>query len=318
MIVIFLVVIGHVIITVRVRSEASFHPLVLRAIYDFHMPFFFLMSGALFDEKRYEGVPFADFFLGKVRTILVPYLTFESIGAVYHILADHMTVRRVLWNMFTGHVNVGANWFLLAFFGGEILFFLLLRCRVPWYVTTAVFLASSQFFPLIIDNKEVYGAVSFPALLLYRSIIAVFCIFGGYYLKKFVFAKTDKGLFVTAAVLLVLTVRYNSQIDICDGHINDPILFCVGGLAGTYLVLAVSRGLAELPGSGLLAFIGRNAITIMGTHHLVIYYIRTFTELGAVQSDAPAILGIILAVELPLVYLFDKFLPPFLLGRKKK
>lgn len=62
---------------------------VFTGLYFFHMPLFFLVSGAFFKIK--EGVSFAQYTRNRAKRLLRPYLVFLAVSLVFHLLSA------VLW-----------------------------------------------------------------------------------------------------------------------------------------------------------------------------------------------------------------------------
>lgn len=80
---IVLVVLGH----------NSFSDYATQAIYLFHMPLFFVISGFL---DRLEGINFGDYVRKKLRRLMYPYITFGILIMVYNTLFDALSGKRSL------------------------------------------------------------------------------------------------------------------------------------------------------------------------------------------------------------------------------
>lgn len=58
-----------------------------KAIYTFHVPLFFLLSGILFSVQKYSS--FGSFFKRKFITLVVPYLSFSILNYIFWLLVYH-------------------------------------------------------------------------------------------------------------------------------------------------------------------------------------------------------------------------------------
>lgn len=61
-------------------------PQMLKFIYTFHIPLFFVISGILFSEKSVKKPSFWEFLLKKVKALIVPYLFLDITGGLYSAL----------------------------------------------------------------------------------------------------------------------------------------------------------------------------------------------------------------------------------------
>lgn len=72
-------------IALVVLGHNSFHEYVTLAIYLFHMPLFFVISGFL---DKLEGISFVDYSRKKIKRLMYPYLTFGVLIILYNTLFD--------------------------------------------------------------------------------------------------------------------------------------------------------------------------------------------------------------------------------------
>lgn len=62
-------------------------------------------------------------------------------------------------------------------------------------------------------------------------------------------------------------------------------------------------------------FIGRNIITIMGTHYILIEKLYKLLRLGSGDKSFIILFLVVLLVEIPWIYLYEKYIP-FLIEKK--
>lgn len=295
------------------------HPKMLAFIYTFHMPLFFIISGILFSEKSFRETSFSKFLIKKIKSLIVPYLFLDITGGIYNVLSSSLVnfsaIKMVVINTLTFHNNIGADWFLFALFIGELGLYLFLRYYRPiykYFVWIPFFLIDIYYpFSIYWINVTVRGIIAFTFILL------------GYLFKEYYKNDINKrwdaiilSFFLTYSVSI-----FNGQIDIWGGSIGSPVLCLVGGLAGAYCIIGVSKNIT----SRMLVFIGQNSVTMMGTHMIIIVLIwslltkTVFVLLPTWMYNAyGAILffALVVITNLPIMYLYNRFLP-FLIGKSK-
>lgn len=85
------------------------------AIYAFHMPLFFLLSGYFFLKSSKKGI--RQYVKSKISTILYPYLVWSLIQILIQFFASNYTNGEIVFNdVFTFFLPRGQFWFLLALF----------------------------------------------------------------------------------------------------------------------------------------------------------------------------------------------------------
>ena len=123
---ILLMIIGH----------CNFPYSILRVIFTFHMPLFFLISGFLYKEK-----PLVKRIKGNMKKIILPYIFTCFIVWLYFIIYknDYMwglsifTANGSLPVFNYNNLKVGPLWFLVCYFVAAIYFHYLLKIRNEWF-----------------------------------------------------------------------------------------------------------------------------------------------------------------------------------------
>lgn len=119
-------------IALVVLGHNSFNEHVTQAIYLFHMPLFFVMSGFL---DRLEGISFVDYVRKKLRRLMYPYITFGILIMIYNTLFDALSGNRspvkllkrigaiaygnLIWE--NNSEYIGTLWFLAGLFCSGII-----------------------------------------------------------------------------------------------------------------------------------------------------------------------------------------------------
>ena len=148
--------------------------------------------------------------------------------------------------------------------------------------------------------------------LLFRGILGFVFMLAGNLLKKqlmaFSWPKIGGAFFLTAAAAAVC-FKFSLGNSFYDGVLRSPLLYLVSGVCGTYFVL----GLADRIPWKWPSRIGENALTVMGTHQLVLYPIPG-------NSSPLWVIGVFLliaAVEAALILIINRVCPA-LVGRPRK
>lgn len=302
-----LVVLGHVLNYANPAYDIIPYTLAQEWIGAFHMPAFFVLSGLLTDGEKWRGRSAGAYFVRKARTLLVPYLFFECIAILYkHFVLHSVSLLEGLRLMATVRCNVGADWFLPAMFLACALYYLYIRFphKMAWGVGGAALLLG---LPFVMSTRGGHLQV-----LLFRGALGFVFMLAGNLLKKrltaFSWPKIGGAFFLTAAAAAVC-FRFSLGNSFYDGVLRSPLLYLVSGVCGTYFVL----GLASRIPWKWPSRIGENALTIMGTHQLVLYTIP--------GNSSPLWVGgmflLIAAVEAALILIINRVCPA-LVGRPRK
>ena len=86
---IILVVFAHTIVP-QIRENSFRAKFVWIFIYNFHMPLFFFLSGYLFEKGLPKYTDKGKFVLGKLKYLMIPYLTFSVFAYVFINFALHI------------------------------------------------------------------------------------------------------------------------------------------------------------------------------------------------------------------------------------
>lgn len=299
-----LVVGGHVLNYANPGYDILPYTLVQVVITSFHMPAFFLLSGLLAEETVWRERSFLWLVKSRCRTLLIPYLFFETVAILYKCLVLHsLTLREGLYRMVTLRCNVGADWFLPAMLLANVLFWLYARCpgRYRWIPALIVAFTVPPLFPA----GHGWG-------LLFRGVLGFGFMLLGQLLRQQL--TRIKPMRVMAAFLLMAAasaagLKLGLGNDFYGCALDSPLLFIVSGVCGTYVVLA----LAQYMDWRWLRVIGTSSLTIMGTHQLVLYTVGG----SASPLWVAAMLLLIAGVETVVVLVTNHFCP-FLVGKSRK
>ena len=288
-------VLGHVFLEGPIRHF----------IYTFHMPAFLIIVGMLFHSRASLDKPIFSFLLSRVRTLLIPFVFFECIGVFTDIVCHGVSinVKGYCYNIIMQQYNNGPDGFLIHLFGAEIIFLI--------------------FYKILHNNKILHASAGIMVMLLAFGvkgqtyslirIVGIYCGFitVGYYLFSQI--KSSKGLIIMA---LIITIAVSYQGFYIDETFGNPIIgmiyFC-GAVCGSYVVLSISK----LIHSKLLAYYGKNTLTVLGTHNAILFPIRTYITSSFSIFSGMVVFIFIIFLEFPIMILFEKFVP-VLVGKRPK
>ena len=256
---------GHVLLaSTDLVPLASFF---LKFIYSFHMPAFLIISGILFDANKQKKRKTSEYIINKVKNIMIPYFLFEVFGGIVHYVftyGERETIPTVVKNIITFHSYVGANWYLLTYLFCSILFFLKNKIRENKQFEDVI-LAFIIFIGISIS--QYVGFIRLNTFIL-RILLAFFLILIGNILKSEILSFNWKHVFI-AVIGLLISVSFNSNVFLHAMMIGNPVLFLLGGICGSYLVIQVTNIIK----GNIFKILGRYSIVPMGIHQNIIWII---------------------------------------------
>ncbi len=286
-------------------------------IHVFHVPAFFVISGFLFNYSSSIDKKPVSFIISRINGLLIPFLFFEVLAALWQFFFfDNPTsIVGYIYNTLTLHVNSSTNWFIITLFFAEILFYFAHRYLKNKYVLSVfalVFFVAVSFAPNTIHL----------AVVLCRILLAYSFIVFGYYALPLLLKATKAIILPVAAVITAVCpfINAGSGIDGVDFNsmiLNNSILFFLGGIAGTVLIINMSKFIAN---SKSLNFFGKNSIIICGTQAEL--YITIQSLMGITDNYTSSILLRIIVLLATLlccvgiIYLFS-YCVPWFVGKKK-
>lgn len=150
-----------------------------------------------------------------------------------------------------------------------------------------------------------------PTLIFRGALGFVFMLAGNLLNKPLTEFKTWKisVAFALTAAAAAMYLKLSINNSFFSGKLDNPVLYLVSGICGTYFVM----GIARLIPWKWVGCIGQNALTIMGTHQLVLYTVK----IGSSPLWVVGSFLLIAAVEAVLIFAINRFCP-MLVGKKRK
>lgn len=291
---------------------------------DIHVPMshtvqttaFFLISGFFFSTKM-DG----NTMLRKgVLNILVPFVIFYVlsyslfyVGTTFVPNFGDLTTASGILDCFTQRQYFnGPLWFLLCLFWVRCFVWLILRLPKEWMqIVAALILGWGGHF---LGYKEIFIPLCLDIAL---SSVPVFM--AGVLIKKHVwldkFNKVDSGIFAVVfyTSCLAIPIVIENSLNYSSGSYSAT---CYVSLAISISLVFLSKSLLDK--SKLFAFIGRNTMWLMCTHHLVYRPVKIIVERFVDNHTNSSILifVITLAICLAVVPLVNEY-TPWLVGKNK-
>lgn len=287
------VVLGHVISGGIVRQ----------IICVFHVPAFFMISGILFSRTSTMKKPIWELAIKKARALLVPYLFFDVVYIVYAAaIGREINIGMMLKNTLCLNSNVGSIWFLHTLFFSELLFFWIhktfrrdaVKIGIPAVLACAVFCFERVHWQILIG----------------RTWMGLLFITIGYYAAAFFTRESDKKRIASEVLLGAIPVIFigiiNGTADLWGLRFGNPLLYLVGAVVGSYVIIQSSRIFVWREA----IFLGKNTMVILGTHKILIEALHHFSgrkTFGTVLGIAAV--TVILIAELPIILFCNRFIP---------
>ena len=307
------VILGHVLIVLNPDYSKLYFTSVQAFIYAFHMPAFFVIHGILFDVEKWRKKPIKEFIIKRLWTLIIPYVFFEAIGTFWRAIFYKQPLWTGIYNLLTIRCNIGADWFLPAMFLGSLLFMIYVKHPNKIY---AVFSTVICFLlPMIMSGHQLF-IVAGRALLAYGFIMI------GSLLKSFFLSEKIKRLsyigvsLVITALSAIIGLKWGSN-DFYTCSVTNPLIFAVGGISGTVLILGISQ-IANI--RIVTNYIGKYTLSIMGIHQLAIYMMTAVTPAltGGSVIYGLLLLVVIFVFEVPVVWFIERYFGCFTGRRLKK
>ena len=298
---IYLIVLGH------------FYSVGEKLIYVFHVPLFFMISGFL-NKKETEG----QVFWKKIwYNLAVPMLIMATLNLIIHSILKLLNgsfepidlywfVRNVMFGMVAGFDTL---WFVYTLILLKIVF-QFCSSKKLFYALTVVMLALAYAYnhldfsglPFFLNQPnavvDVFTAFPFFALgILARDYKIVLNEWNH---------KAEIILIAVAAFLLVSTCWYfNGSVGLyACRYGGNMLLFLLGGVSGSMMVLTTSKLLGKTPQP--IAIISRGTIIILGLHKLMINLVRVFFPASYFDVVFAALIVILFV---PIIIITEKYFP---------
>lgn len=262
----------------------------------FEMPLFFLLSGCFFN----CSMPFRQFFIKKVNTLLVPYCFFKLPQVLYSI--GYALIHSNMASM-KNSVIPTATWFLLSLFETQLIAYPVIR-----YTKGKMIL----FIGLLLSITGYIASQYHIANVLFvnTTLTCSFYFILGYLLRKQINRVTAYKSITYCALMMggfllcyLLWTIHKPYIFYRDNLMPDNyFLVVLMALTGCFAVLNASRLIKR---NSVLEFYGRYSLIVLGTHLYCIFFLE------CLPLECPHWLVFIICVlmEVPIICLMKRLFP---------
>lgn len=316
----FTVVLGHV---------ASLSKSMQTLIYSFHMPLFFMISGALFKVEKYSSLK--ECAIDKAKKLLIPYCWLYAVNVPFwylnkKVLSDSDAT---MWDLFLGFVTgnqaistmaSGALWFLPCLFLISVLFWWLAdldrRGKVKLEGSMIVVFALAVYLCTFYHDPAIWHWATVPMATVFYYLGWVFMKNRERIMAAFGIGDTSGKFTVVAIATLAIGVwaaMANGKISM---HSNSYNVIALMLLSSTAISLAMTMCLMKLPVFKLFDYAGKNSIIFFGFHIAVLRFIENFAYTAPFAESFTVLTGIVVFLLLVPISMFVNRFCPFIVGKK--
>lgn len=266
----FLIIMGHTL-------ETYTFSIVGKLIFAVHVPVFFVLSGYLYKEKNLKKI-LKD---GSVN-LLLPYLTtaiivviitrFNSIfpNWIYNLdlhdfgLATFYgsgTTLAPFWNEKTTINAIGAIWFLLAMYFGNIIFSIIMKRSRNLYISgvLATIITFSGFY---LSNMRIWLPWSLNA-----AMASQLFYYGGYLIRKFDLIEKLNVVGCLGGFGLWGASAFSGFLYLNIAYADSPILAVFGGIGGSFTLMYLAKLLCETKFDwNMVQYYGQMSLIVLCVH----------------------------------------------------
>lgn len=293
---IWLVLIGH--------TAAYQNSELVKYIYAFHMPMFFLVSGFFYKERTLKEAVTIGF-----HRLIIPYFIIGFFCAVPSIAFGNTTSLHQFFSQVFGTIYSipKSSW---TFFCTPIWFLTCLFCTEAIYSLLGKLsheIKALCVLALLLTGLSIskFANIYYPWNI-HTACVAVFFYHVGTLLAKSTIYSPSASkplhaaVFSIAALILVTSVQHApDRVDMSAGIYGDMYFFMVTSLSGSIMVLSLSVPIQNV---GLLSLFGRNTIILFGLNYWVLklgnyYALDTYGWLGSFAIQIPVYFALALLSE---------------------
>ena len=291
--------------------------ILVKILYAFHMPLFFIISGILLANKESNGksleIKKAAHLLankesnGKsleikkaAHSLLIPYFIFDILFSICISVSTGFTElgNNILSTI--SFVGITATWFLPCLFFVEVLF---------WFLEHV----NDKIRIIIIIALFIIGLFC-PSIGYLKVLLRVFIGLGfyslGFYFSKVLLQLQKWYISIVLIIAFIASALCNDTIDLYSMKLGNPVLYTISSMCGSMLLLQFSIFLSSKNHKiqNGITFLGRNTLIILCTHVFLIEIIRIIDNkcfgdilpfLGAFEGIVFCML--IVSLEIPVI-----------------
>lgn len=298
---ILLVVLGHI-----------YNNSVKLWIYSFHMPLFFIISGYLLEYNKTYDREFKDVLVSRLKSLIIPFYVYSVINTFVLLCLNNFSKEILIENAIRIATlqGKGGIWFLPCLFFAELI-----------YVALRKNINNKFIVNLIIGILFIISLFANTDRLLVVVIARIFIALGFLCIGNIIISSIDKyninWIFIVCIFALTIVGSiFNGVIDLFSLVLGRyKILYVISSILGTILIISICKKLDNRNLSKLKYF-GVNSLIIMITHKSIINIIAYFIGIYTDYIYGTIMFIVVVLIEIPIVYVVNKYLP-FTIGKFK-
>lgn len=279
-------------------------------IYGFHMPFFFILSGLLYNRTKWEQKGLKKLVIAKFKAYIIPYFILCGINLLIEFIYDYLNGFTMM--QLYKEVTDSIFWVIYSYSTKARM-----ATSVPLWFLPCIFLSTIfTYLFLKISNKLLRGlvisvAVAFNIILSFWkfpifpwhfgiAMVGAFFMIVGYYGKRVLdgekipfYPLVIATLFAVFTVCTLLTGKTDVNMRSFGSH---PLLFIIGSIAMSMALLFVFKN--NLPNSKALVFLGQNTMLIMGFNYTINFYSEVLWKRAHLSRLIPYNWAVVCALDL--------------------
>lgn len=291
---IFLVAIGHTGIAKASQTTYDW-------IYSFHMPFFYMISGFVYNETKYDT--FGKYIKRRLKTLVIPFFFLNTILFGIAKVLNLDNIQPPVHELCTG---VLAMYFLRVLFISEIYYFFINKFLKKYHLKLIAVVLLISLSSYINRNYNTgylwYFMAGIP--LLYYSL--------GNILKNYIKMYAANIKMNNLIFLLILSLTFSLSIISANVYFifKDIIL----AISGIITLLSIGLIMSKIPYNRIkdsITYIGMNTLVIVAFHQIIYNGFTIITkriELSIIMDSGIRMISVWVILVI-LCKLFNRFLP---------
>lgn len=290
-------------------------------IYSFHMPLFFLISGATFRYNRYSNLK--ECVIDQAKKLLLPYTVMYIVCTPFYLVnrhlsgADPVKVKTLIGGFLganssaVGVMSNGALWFLPALFITAVVYWFLrdldAKDKVSIVASISGCFMLGVFLVYCTDCDLPWHVNCIPMIVVFYYLGHVAFQYAKNFDRSRVSATKQSCVALALIAVGVQAGMTNGKISVHANNYHDIMLAMISALC---ISAGVTIVFMNMPTLRILQHIGRHTLFFLGYHIPLMRFFENFAYTENFSSDHPLAMSLLcIVILLPISYLVGRFAP---------